>query len=229
MFCATPAVNGSFNPRQPKREWIWQRAILISLLSQRQRVTLRCGAEEVRGPRSWREYKLMLPFDSRVALLYGAHIRSVFLDQRQKRLLVTLKFRGQRRDVGLTVFRSDRNAIFIGNDRVAGSDFDAAAPNGDIRAFDAVVTSGGSGRRPPRVRGKRDLTQLLEVADRAVDDEPGELACLGQHRECGSEHRELLLIVEHRDDDRSFRRRFHQLDGGDCGVHYGRAVIAHET
>ena len=40
IICGSQAVNVSFDPRQPEREWIRERAILISLLRQRQRVTL---------------------------------------------------------------------------------------------------------------------------------------------------------------------------------------------
>jgi len=61
IFCATPAVNVSFDPRQPEREWIRERAILISLLSQRQRVTLQ--SVRVGDEHTWTHHRRILRSD----------------------------------------------------------------------------------------------------------------------------------------------------------------------
>ena len=86
---------------------------------------------------------------------------------------------GAEEDFGGVVFGDDDDAVLVGDDDVVGGDVDAVAAERDVSAGEAVVADGGGGDGAEGVDGERELAELGEIADAAVDDGAGEAA--GEH------------------------------------------------
>lgn len=123
-------------------------------------------------------------------------------DERHHLRLALVDFLGSFEDFGGLGGGDADDTVFIGDDDVAGFDFDAGALDGYIASDAGETADGAGGDDAAAVDGQAKGAHLFQIADAAVDDDAGHATSFGGGSHQASDAGDVKAVLD--DDNADF-------------------------